>query len=58
MKRAFSIAISMVRSPNRVLTPLKSASFEIRIPTAVHPSKIFVWDGVNLQDDSMLMMTH
>ncbi len=30
---------SMVRSPNRELTPLKSASFEIRISSFVHPSK-------------------
>ena len=28
----------MVRSPNRVLTPLKSIS-------KINPSKIFVWDG-------------
>jgi hypothetical protein len=34
--------ISMVRRPNRVLTPLKSAS-KIRISSFVHPSKIFVW---------------
>jgi hypothetical protein len=34
---------SMVRSPNRVLTPLKSASFEIRISSFVNPSKIVVW---------------
>ncbi len=31
--------------PNRVLTPLKSASFEIRMSSFVHPSKIFVWEG-------------
>ncbi len=35
---------SMVRSPNRVLTPLKSAS-KIRISSFVHTSKIFVWKG-------------
>jgi hypothetical protein len=35
----------MVRSPNRVLTPLQSASFEIWISPFVAPSKIFVWEG-------------
>ena len=33
----------MVRSPNRVLTPLKRAS-KIRFASFVHRSKIFVWD--------------
>jgi len=32
----------MVLRPNRVLTPLKSAS-KILISSFVHPSKIFVW---------------
>ncbi len=45
MKSGFSTDFSMVRSPNRVLTPLKSASFEIRISSFVHPSQIFVWEG-------------
>jgi hypothetical protein len=45
MKSGFSTDFSMVRSPNRVLTPLKSASFEIRILSFVAPSKIFVWEG-------------
>jgi hypothetical protein len=35
MKSRFSIDFSMVRSPNRVLTPFKSASFEIRISSFV-----------------------
>jgi hypothetical protein len=46
MKCGFSIEFSTIRSPNRVLTPLKSASFEIRISSFVHPSSIFVWGGV------------
>jgi hypothetical protein len=44
MNSRFSIYFSMVRSPNRVLTPLQSAS-KIRISSFVPPSKIFVWDG-------------
>ena len=40
MKSRFSIYFSMVRSPNRVLTPLKSAFFEIRISSFVNRSKI------------------
>jgi len=44
MKCGFSTDFSTIRSPNRVLTPLKSAS-KIRISSFVHPSKIFVWDG-------------
>jgi hypothetical protein len=31
--------LTTIRSPNRKLTPLKSASFEIRISSFVHPSK-------------------
>jgi hypothetical protein len=38
----------MVRSPNRGLTPSKSASFDILIAPFVHPSKIFVWGRMNL----------
>ena len=37
----------MARRPHRVLTPLKSASFEIRISSFVPPSKIVVW-GIEL----------
>jgi len=44
MKSGFSTDFSMVRSPNWVLTPLKSAS-NIRISSFVHPSQIFVWEG-------------
>jgi hypothetical protein len=44
MKCGFSTDFSTIRSPNRVLTPLKSAS-KIRISSFVHPSKIFVWEG-------------
>jgi len=44
-KSGFSTDFSIVRSPNRVLTPLKWASFEIRISDCVHPSRIFVWEG-------------
>jgi len=39
MKSRFSIYLSMVRSPNRVLTPFKSAS-KIWISSFVNPSKI------------------
>jgi len=39
MKSRFSRYFSMVRSPNRVLTPLKSASFEIRISSLFILSK-------------------
>ena len=38
----FKIDFSMVRGPNLVLTPLKSAS-KIHISSFVHRSKIFVW---------------
>ncbi len=45
MKSGFSTTeFSTIRSPNRVLTPLKNAS-KIRISSFVPPSKIFVWDG-------------
>jgi hypothetical protein len=44
MKCGFSTDFSMVRGPNRVLSPLKSAS-KIRISSFVHRSKIFVWEG-------------
>jgi hypothetical protein len=44
MKSGFSTDFSMARGPNRVLTPLKSAS-NIRISSFVPPSKIFVWEG-------------
>ncbi len=44
MKSRFSTDFSMVRSPNRVLTPLKSAS-NIRMSSFVTHSKIFVWEG-------------
>jgi hypothetical protein len=43
MRCGFSIDFSMARGPNCVLTPLKSASFEIWISSFVHPSKIVVW---------------
>jgi len=43
MKSIFSTNFSMVRSPNRVLTSLKSASFEIRISSFVPPSNIFIF---------------
>ncbi len=43
MKCGFSIEFSTICSPNRVLNTLKSASFEIRISSFVHPSQIFVW---------------
>ena len=39
MKCGFSTEFSTVRSPNRVLTTLKSASFEIRILSFVHHSQ-------------------
>jgi hypothetical protein len=44
MKCGFSKHFSIVSGPNEVLSPLKSASFEIRISSVVHPSKIFVWE--------------
>jgi hypothetical protein len=44
MKSGFSQHFSMVRSPNRGLTPLKSAA-KILISSFVPPSKIFVWEG-------------
>jgi hypothetical protein len=44
MKSGFSQHFSTVSSPNRVLTPLKSAA-KILISSFVPPSKIFVWDG-------------
>jgi hypothetical protein len=43
MKCGFSMEFSTIRSPNRVLTPLKTPS-NIRILSCVHPSKIFVWE--------------
>jgi len=46
MKSGFSKHFSMVRSPNRVRTPLKSAA-KIRISSFVPPSEIFVWEGYN-----------
>ena len=45
MKCGFSMEFSTIRRPNRVLTTLKSSSFEIRILSFVHPSKIFFWEG-------------
>jgi hypothetical protein len=45
MTSGFSIGFSMVRGPNRVLTPLTSAAFEIRSSSFVPPSQIFVWEG-------------
>jgi hypothetical protein len=45
MKSEFSKHFAMFCAPNRVLTHLKSASFEIRISSFVPPSKIVVWDG-------------
>ena len=42
MKSGFSTVVSMVRIPNRVLTPLKRQS-KIRISSFVHPSNIFAW---------------
>ncbi len=59
MKCGFSKHFSMVRSPNLVLTPLKSAS-RIRISSFVPPSKIFVWDhklGKKLYED-LTILTH
>jgi len=44
MKSGFSIEFSTIRSPNGVLTTLKSVS-NIRILSFVHRSKIFVWEG-------------
>ncbi len=44
MKSWFSNELSIFLGPNRVLTPLKSAS-NILISSFVHPSKIFVWEG-------------
>jgi hypothetical protein len=44
MKCVCSIEFSTIRSQNRVLTTLKSAS-NIRISSFVPPSKIFVWEG-------------
>ena len=44
-KSGFSTDFSMVLSPNLLLTPLKSASFEIRISSFVPPSQLFVWEG-------------
>jgi hypothetical protein len=41
---AFSTHLSTACSPNRVLTPLKSAS-KAHSEMFVRPSKIFVWDG-------------
>jgi hypothetical protein len=48
MTSGFSIDFSIVRSPNRVLTPLKSASFEIRMSSFVPPSQIFVLGGLHV----------
>jgi hypothetical protein len=45
MKCGFSIEFSTIRSLNRVLTSLKSASFEVRILSFVHHSQTFVWEG-------------
>jgi hypothetical protein len=48
MKSGFSIDFSMVRSPKRVLTPLKSASFEIRISSfVILPKSAFAMDNVD-----------
>jgi hypothetical protein len=44
-KSRFLIYFSMVCSPNRALTPFKSASFEIWISSFVNPSQIFGWEG-------------
>jgi hypothetical protein len=44
-KCGFSTHLSKISGPNWVLTPLKSASFEIRISSFVPPSQIFVWEG-------------
>jgi hypothetical protein len=44
MNSGFSTDFSMVRSPNRVLTPLKSASFEIRSLSI--PNEDFGWVNV------------
>jgi hypothetical protein len=56
MKSVFSTDFSIVSSPNRVLTPLQSASFEIRISSFVPPSKIFVWDGYICEFDRHIGM--
>jgi hypothetical protein len=37
--------VAIDHGPSWVLTPLQSASFEIRISSVVHPSKFFVWVG-------------
>ena len=44
LQNAFSKHFSTILSPNRVLTPLKSAS-KMHSETLVQPSKIFVWEG-------------
>jgi hypothetical protein len=49
-KQKMKCEFSMVRGPNRVLTSLKSASFEIRISSFVHRSPIFVLGGVNMSE--------
>jgi hypothetical protein len=41
-KSGFSMDFSMVRSPNRVLTPLKN-QLKILMSSFVPPSQIFVW---------------
>jgi len=43
-QNVFSKHFSTILSPNRVLTPLKSAS-KTHSETLVPPSKIFVWEG-------------
>jgi hypothetical protein len=43
-QNSFSKHLSTICSPNRVLTPLKSASRETHSETFVRPSKIFVWE--------------
>jgi len=43
-QNAFSKHFSTICSPNRVLTPLKSAS-KTHSETFIRPSKIFVWEG-------------
>ena len=43
MKSRFSTDFSTIRSPNRVLTPLKSASFEIRIARSESHHAIIIY---------------
>ena len=55
MKSRFSRYFSTILSPNRVLTPLKSAS-KIMIFSFVNPSKIFVWGAYYLTKEKSIQL--